>query len=79
VTTKGITRPVIATGTAIEPIKVIHSDRQEAERFGIDLSLTIDRREFGGDFDNSLPSGILNLGWHVHVDAALELIRSAAE
>jgi len=75
-TLKGVTRPVTATGTAIEPVAVMHPDG-EAQHFGIDLSITIDRRDFGVDFNNELPAGILNLGWHVQIDVALELILHA--
>ena len=77
-TMKGVTRPVVATGTALEPVAVAHANGEEAEHFGIDLSLTIDRREFGVDFNNSLPSGVFNLGWDVEIDVALELIRSSS-
>ena len=77
-TIKGVTRHVTATGTAIEPVAVAHQDG-EALHFGMDLSLTIDRREFGVNFNNELPAGILNLGWEVQIDVALELIKSSEE
>jgi polyisoprenoid-binding protein YceI len=75
-TMKGVTKRVTATGAAIEPVSVMHQDG-EAEHFGIDLSITIDRREFGLDFNNQLPAGIFNLGWDVQIDVALEFIKSA--
>lgn len=77
-TMKGVTRHVTATGTALEPVAVLHPDG-EALHFGIDLSLTLDRREFGVNFNNELPAGILNLGWEVQIDVALELIKSSEE
>ena len=75
-TMKGVTRRVRATGTAAEPVAVLHPDG-EALHFGVDLSLTIDRRDFGVSFNNELPSGILNLGWEVQIDVALELVKSS--
>jgi hypothetical protein len=44
-----------------------------SERLGIDLVTTIDRREWGINFNNEVAEGIANLGWDVTIEAALEL------
>ncbi len=75
-TLKGVTRPVTATGHAAAPTAVAHPDGSEAEHFGIELEATIDRRDYGVDFNNVLPSGLENLGWNVRIDVALELIET---
>ena len=75
-TVKGVTRSVTATGIVREPMLVRHYDGTEAEHFGLDLGLTIDRRVYGVAFNNELPSGRLNLGWEVAVSVALELIKA---
>jgi polyisoprenoid-binding protein YceI len=76
-TIKGVTRRVSATGTHTAPVLVSHGGGVEAEHFGIDLSLTIDRRDYDVNFNNALPSGILNLGWDVKIEVALELIQDS--
>jgi hypothetical protein len=45
-------------------------------RLGIDLLTTIDRREVGITFNNEVADGIVNLGWDVQIEAALELYES---
>lgn len=75
-TLRGVTHSVTATGTATAPTAVKHPDGSVAEHFGIELEATIDRRDYGVDFNNVLPSGLENLGWNVRIDVALELIEA---
>jgi polyisoprenoid-binding protein YceI len=76
-TIKGVTRRVSAAGTHTAPVLVGHPDGVELEHFGIDLSVTIDRRDYDVSFNNALPAGILNLGWDVKIDVALEFIQES--
>jgi polyisoprenoid-binding protein YceI len=75
-TLKGVTRQVTATGSATAPTAVKHPDGSVGDHFGIELEATIDRREYGVSFNNTLPDGIENLGWNVRIDVALELIEA---
>jgi polyisoprenoid-binding protein YceI len=72
-TLRGVTRPVHATGTISGPSRVQHYDGTVHDHIGIDLELTIDRRDFGVSFNNELVDGRLNLGWDVGLEFALEL------
>jgi len=75
-TIKGVTKPITATGSVRGPIEVRHNDGHTSDRLAIDLSTTVDRRDFGLDHNNELAAGILNLGWDVTIEVALELTRS---
>jgi polyisoprenoid-binding protein YceI len=75
-TIKGITRPISAVGHIRGPITVTHHDGRESERLGIDLNTAIDRREFAMTHNNEYAEGILNLGWDVGIEVALELTLS---
>jgi polyisoprenoid-binding protein YceI len=75
-TLRGVTRPVVASGFVRGPQTVRHGDGRVTERLGIDLVTTIDRREFGITFNNEVAEGIVNLGWEVQIEAALELHES---
>jgi hypothetical protein len=46
--------------------------------FGIELAVTIDRRDFGVSFNSDRPSGLASLGWEVAIDVSLELIEADA-
>lgn len=74
-TLRGVTRPIRASGSTRGPQVVRHSDGRVTTRLGIDLATTIDRREFGIDFNNEVAEGIVNLGWNVEIEAALELFQ----
>ncbi|HEX4035699.1 MAG TPA: YceI family protein [Solirubrobacteraceae bacterium] len=78
-TMRGVTKPLVARGSLTGPSEVPHQNDPPTEHLGIDLAATIDRREFGVDFNNEITGGRLNLGWEVAVDVALELIRSAGQ
>jgi polyisoprenoid-binding protein YceI len=73
-TLHGVTKPVSASGTWQGPGPVVHHDGHVTHRLGIDLSTTIDRRDFGLTFNAEIGEGLLNLGWEVKVDAALQLV-----
>lgn len=76
-TIRGVTKRVLASGSAIGPVEVPNRTGEgSTERFGIDLEVTIDRRDFGVNFNYELSPGVINLGWKVLIDVALELIRS---
>jgi polyisoprenoid-binding protein YceI len=72
-TLRGVTRPIAATGTIRGPQTTRHGDGHVSERLGIDLVTTIDRRNWGINFNTEVAEGITNLGWDVTVEAALEL------
>ena len=74
-TIKGVTKPVAVTGTVSAPI----ADPYGNERLGLSLSATIDRREFGVDWNNPLPSGEPSLANEVTILAELQFVRPGAE
>jgi polyisoprenoid-binding protein YceI len=67
----GHTRRVEATGRIGLPGPGILSP---GNRVGIELATTIDRREFGLDWQERLPGGGETLGWEVTLEALLELV-----
>ena len=75
-TLRGVTRPIVASGLVRGPQTVRHGDGRVTDRLGIDLVTTIDRRDFGISFNNEVAEGIVNLGWEVRIEAALELHES---
>jgi polyisoprenoid-binding protein YceI len=72
-TLRGITKPITASGSFRGPQTVRQGGGNVSERFGIDLTTTIDRREWEINFNNEIAEGITNLGWDVKIEAALEL------
>ena len=76
-TMKGVTNRVRATGTVHGTAPVFHYRTETIhEHVGIDLRLTIDRRDFGVSFNNEIANGALNLGWDVTLELLLELFRT---
>ena len=75
-TIKGVTQPIAAVGHVGGPITVTHHDGRQSDRLGIDLSAVIDRRDFGMTHNNEYAEGVVNLGWDVAIEVALELTRS---
>lgn len=71
-TMKGVTRSVRAAGGVSGTSLVNHYNGTGHEHFGMDLAMTIDRREFGVDHNNNLLDGRVNLGWDVRIDFSLE-------
>lgn len=76
ITLRGVTKPITAHGSFKGPQTVRHGDGHVSERFGINLTTTIDRRDFGINFNSEVAEGVVNLGWDVKIDAALELALS---
>lgn len=74
-TIRGNTRPVTATGTYRPPTE----DNYGLVRVGIDLEATIDRREWGMNWQAPLPGGGEALGNDVTLTLSLELIRESSE
>jgi polyisoprenoid-binding protein YceI len=76
-TIKGVTKPVRATGIVLGVAPVTHFPAKTThEHVGVDLELTIDRRDFGVSYNNQLSNGLLNLGSHVTIEFALEFART---
>jgi polyisoprenoid-binding protein YceI len=69
-TIRGVTRPVAAVGHLSQP-------RQAAfgEVAGVDLRATIDRRDFGFDWQAEMPDGGDAVGWEVEVNIDLLLLK----
>jgi polyisoprenoid-binding protein YceI len=70
-TIKGVSKPVEVTGTLTAPML----DAYGRERIGLVLSDTIDRHEYGVDFNLPLPSGEPAIGDEVTIVAELYFIR----
>jgi polyisoprenoid-binding protein YceI len=69
-TIRNVTLPVVATGTWSAPIE----DPYGATRAALELSATIDRRDYGITWNMALPKGGDALGTQVTLSVALELI-----
>jgi polyisoprenoid-binding protein YceI len=69
-TMKGTTRPVTATGQYSAPRQAPFG-----EIAGLQLSTTIDRRDFGFDWQMEMPDGGVAVGWEVELDIDLLLMR----
>jgi polyisoprenoid-binding protein YceI len=67
-TIRGVTRPVRARGTYAHGVGL-----RDAEVLGLDLQASIDRRDYGINFQAPLPKGGDALGWDVGLDVHLEL------
>jgi polyisoprenoid-binding protein YceI len=70
-TIRGVSRQVTARGTFSPPTE----DPFGGYRVGLALAATIDRKEWGMDWQTPLPNGGDALGWQVAVSAHLELTR----
>ena len=73
ITIKGVTQPITLTGTVAAPI----DDPWGNKRLGVELTATVDRAEFGLEWNNPLPSGDLALADEVTILADLQLVRAA--
>jgi polyisoprenoid-binding protein YceI len=69
-TMRGTTRPVSAVGHVAAP-----RIASFGEIAGLDLKATIDRRDFGFDWQAELPGGGVAVGWEVEVSVDLLLVR----
>jgi polyisoprenoid-binding protein YceI len=70
-TMRGVERPVRASGTFRPAVEDIYGGRRAA----LDLSATIDRRDWGFDFQAQLPGGGDVLSWSVKLAIHLELVQ----
>jgi polyisoprenoid-binding protein YceI len=70
---KGVTRPVEVTGTVAAPM----SDPYGNERIGLRLTATVDRSDFGLDWNAQLPNGEPALANDVHIVTDLQFVRAA--
>ena len=73
ITIKGVTRPVELTGTITEPTV----DAYGNERIGLRLSATVDRTDFGVDWNVPLPTGKQALANEVLLVADLYFVMEA--
>ena len=71
-TIKGVTRPVTAHGRYVH----VEADLGGGERIGLALETTVDRREFGLEWNAPLPKGGFVLGNDVTLTVALELVKA---
>ena len=72
-TVRGIGRPVRARGTVAGPIPGPDGN----DRLGIDLETTVDRHDYGLDWNMDLPDGTKMLGDEVTLSVHLELAKEA--
>jgi polyisoprenoid-binding protein YceI len=73
ITIRGVTKPVELTGTISDPM----TDGYGQERLGLKLESTIDRTEFGVNWNMPLPSGEASLQNEVKLVAELYFVREA--
>ncbi|HEX2044956.1 MAG TPA: YceI family protein [Gaiellaceae bacterium] len=73
ITIKGVTRPVVVTGTMAAPL----TDPYGKERLGLALRATVDRTEFGISWNMPLPTGKQALSDEVAIVAELYFVRSS--
>jgi polyisoprenoid-binding protein YceI len=72
ITIRGVTRPVVLSGT----LSAVMADPYGTERFGVTLAATVDRTEFGLDWNTPLPSGGPALADTVTIAAELQFVRA---
>jgi polyisoprenoid-binding protein YceI len=70
-TIKGIAKPVVATGTYQAPVE----DPYGGVRSALELTATLDRRDWDLNWQAPLPSGENVLAWDVTLTVNLELVR----
>jgi len=70
-TMRGATRPVTATGTFAGPRTATFG-----EVAGLELHTTIDRRDFGFDWQAEMPGGGDAVGWEVELTVDLLLVKA---
>ena len=72
-TIRDVTKPVVVEGRLSTPL----TDAYGKERIGLELSTTVDRTEFGVNWNTPLPSGEPALANDVRVVADLQLVKAA--
>ena len=70
-TIKGISRPIVATGTWERPVE----DTFGSLRAALELRAVLDRRDWGLTWQMPLPGGADLLGWDVELTVQLELVK----
>jgi polyisoprenoid-binding protein YceI len=73
ITIKGVTKPVTVTGSVTPPI----ADPWGMQRLGVTVTATVDRTDFGLNWNNPLPTGDLALADDVTIVAELQFVQSA--
>lgn len=71
-TIRGVTELVTATGTL-----ATGQNMSGADVVGLELETTVDRRDYGLDWQAQLPNGGDVLGWDVTLQVHLELVKAA--
>jgi polyisoprenoid-binding protein YceI len=74
-TIKGVTKPVAVTGTVTTPIV----DPYGNDRIGLNLTTSVDRTDFGVDWNQPLPSGDPSLANEVTILAELQFVKPGGE
>ena len=67
-----MTKSVVATGNIAAGADPFGNDR-----IAFELSTTVDRREFGLNWQNALPNGNDSLAWDVTLTVDLQLVKQA--
>jgi polyisoprenoid-binding protein YceI len=73
-TIRGVTRPIRATGR----LEHVAADMGGNERVGVELETTVDRRDYGIEWNAALPKGGFALGNDVKLVVRLELVPEEA-
>jgi polyisoprenoid-binding protein YceI len=74
-TIRGVTKPVTVTGTVTAPM----ADAYGNDRIGLDLTTTVDRTEFGVNWNQPLPNGEPSLANDVTLVAGLQFVKPGGE
>ena len=74
-TIKGVTKPAAVTGTVTAPI----ADPYGNDRIGLNLTASVDRTDFGVDWNTPLPSGEPALANDVTILAELQFVKPGGE
>jgi polyisoprenoid-binding protein YceI len=74
-TIKGVTKRVAVTGTVTAPI----ADPYGNDRIGLNLTTSVDRTDFGVDWNQPLPSGDPALANDVKILAELQFVKPGGE
>src|SRR5262245_34854442 len=70
-TVRGVAKPVVARGTITDSIP----GPDGKDRFGVELQTTVDRHDYGLDWNMDLPDGSQILGDEVTLSVHIELIK----
>lgn len=73
-TIRGVTKPIRASGR----LEHVEADMGGGERIGLELETTVDRREYGIEWNAALPKGGFALGNDVKLVVNLELVPAEA-